>query len=98
MGKLSDADIETELKSLSGWTRDGIWIKKTVVRKNFVDAANFIQKIVPLAESMDHHPDVRIFAYKRVEISISTHSEGGLTKKDFELARKIESIHGTVRP
>jgi len=60
------------------------------VLKGFVGAVEFVQKIVPTAEAMDHHPDVRIFSYKRVEISISTHSAGGLTEKDFELARKID--------
>jgi 4a-hydroxytetrahydrobiopterin dehydratase len=62
------------------------------IRKGFVGAVDFVHKIVPIAEEMDHHPDVRIFAYKRVEISISTHSVGAITEKDFELARKIEAF------
>lgn len=90
--KLSDSEIEAKLKTLTGWTRDGIQIKKTFVRKGFVDAVGFVQKIVPAAEEMDHHPDVRIFAYKRVEITISTHSVGALTSKDFDLAQKIDAV------
>lgn len=90
--KLSESEIELRLKELTGWTRDGIAIKKTFVRKGFVEAVDFVQKIVPIAEEMDHHPDVRIFAYKRVEISISTHSVGSLTQKDFDLARKIDTL------
>lgn len=90
--KLSDAEIEAGLRGLTGWSQDGIAIKKTFVRKGFVDAVDFIQKIVPVAEELDHHPDVRIFAYKRVEILISTHSVGALTEKDFDLARKIEAL------
>ncbi len=90
--KFSEIEIESNLKLLQGWARDGINIKKTFVLKGFVEAANLVQKIVPLAEDMDHHPDVRIFAYKRVEISISTHSVGGLTRKDFELAKKIDAL------
>ena len=90
--KLSEPEIESHLKEVPDWTRDGINIKKTFVTKGFVEAAAFVQKIVPVAEEMDHHPDVRIFAYKRVEISISTHSVGGLTRKDFELAKKIDTL------
>ena len=90
--KLTDAVIESKLKELSGWPRGGFWIKKTFVRKGFVGAADFVQHLVPIAEAMDHHPDVRIFAYKRVEVSISTHSVGGLTQKDFDLANKIDAL------
>lgn len=90
--KLSDGEIESKLKTLDGWARDGIWIKKTFVQKGFVEAVAFAQKIVPIAEGMNHHPDLRIFAYKRVEISISTHSEGGLTQKDFDLAKSIDAL------
>ncbi len=91
-GKLSDAEIETRLRSLTGWTRDGIAIKKTFVLKGFVEAVEFIRRIVPIAQELDHHPDARIFAYKRVEISISTHSAGALTAKDFDLADKIDAV------
>ncbi len=90
--KMSDSEIASELNGLSGWSRDGNVIKRTIVRKGFADAVDFVGRIVPLADSMDHHPDVRIFAYKRVEISISTHSVGALTRKDFDLARQIDSI------
>ena len=90
--KLSEPEIESNLKDLSGWVREGIAIKKTFVRKGFVEAVEFVRQIVPIAEGMDHHPDVRIFAYKRVEVSISTHSAGGLTGKDFELAKKIDAL------
>lgn len=89
--KLQDAEIESKLMELNGWSRDGICIKKTFVRKGFVEAVDFVRRIVPIAEEMDHHPDIRIFAYKRVEISISTHSVGGLTRKDFDLAKKIDT-------
>lgn len=90
--KLSDVEIESRLKALNGWSRDGISIKKTFVLGGFVAAVEFVRRIVPLAEEMDHHPDVRIFAYKRVELTISTHSAGAITEKDFSLAAKIEAL------
>lgn len=50
-----------------------------------------MNKIVPIAEKMNHHPDIEI-NYNKVKVTLSTHDEGGVTEKDFDLARKIESI------
>lgn len=75
-----------------GWTFSGQTIERTFVRKNFMDAVKFISLIAPLAESRDHHPDLLLSSYKNVKVMLSTHSAGGVTSKDLELARAIDNI------
>ena len=82
MALLSDADITRELASLPGWTRDGNAIRRQFTFKGFPEAVAFVERLVPGCEAADHHPDVTI-NYKRVTLTYSTHSEGGLTEKDF---------------
>ena len=60
---------------------------------NFVQAVEFVNKILPLAEDMNHHPDILIHGYNKVRITLSTHSEGRVTEKDRELAQKIDQIN-----
>ncbi|MDD2871451.1 MAG: 4a-hydroxytetrahydrobiopterin dehydratase [Candidatus Gracilibacteria bacterium] len=60
--------------------------------KNFLEAIAFVNKLAILAEDLNHHPDIKIFNYKYVEISISTHSENKITSRDYELAELIENI------
>ncbi len=60
---------------------------------NFVQAVNFVKKIVPIAEEQGHHPDIEIFSYKKVKVKLTTHDEGyKITEKDIELADKINGI------
>jgi 4a-hydroxytetrahydrobiopterin dehydratase len=80
---LSRADVEQRIKGLDGWTLDGDAIRKQYTFANFPEAVAFVSRLVPGAESADHHPDISI-SYKRVTLTYSTHSEGGLTAKDFE--------------
>jgi 4a-hydroxytetrahydrobiopterin dehydratase len=79
---LSRADVEQRIKGLDGWTLDGDAIRKQYTFANFPEAVAFVSRLVPGAESADHHPDISI-SYKRVTLTYSTHSEGGLTDKDF---------------
>jgi 4a-hydroxytetrahydrobiopterin dehydratase len=88
---LSDQDIEAKLGEFEGWEREGDAIAKTFKRDDFVGSVEFVRKLVEPAEDMGHHPDVGI-SWDEVRVSITTHSEGGLTKNDFELARRIDSI------
>jgi 4a-hydroxytetrahydrobiopterin dehydratase len=81
--RLSDAEIADRLKKLDGWARDGQSIKKQFTFSGFPDAVAFVTRLVPDAEAADHHPDIQI-NYKRVTLVYSTHSEGGLTAKDFD--------------
>ena len=59
---------------------------------NFVEATGFVEKIVPLAEKADHHPDILIHSYKKVKVMIFTHSENKITEKDYQLAKEIDMI------
>ena len=97
MALLSDADVETKLKNLDGWTRTGNTIRKQFVLKNFVEAVAFVDRLVEPAETANHHPDLTI-NYKRVGVSLATHDEGGITEKDFALAAEIEKKAHTGRP
>ncbi len=83
MSRLNDAQIRERLARLNGWRRDGDAIRKEFTFQSFPDAVAFVSRLVPGAEAADHHPDITV-NYKRVTLSYSTHSEGGLTEKDFE--------------
>jgi 4a-hydroxytetrahydrobiopterin dehydratase len=91
MATLTRAEVEQRLKALDGWTLEGNAIKKQYVLKDFPDAVAFVNRLVPGAEAADHHPDILI-NYKRVTLSYSTHSEGGLTEKDFEGAKTADRV------
>ena len=92
MATLSDAVITEKLAGLKGWQRDGNTITKEFIRGGFTDATQFIAKIAPVADAMDHHPDVQLYRYKRVKIILTTHSAGGITQNDFDLAVKIDAL------
>jgi 4a-hydroxytetrahydrobiopterin dehydratase len=88
---LGEAEIEERLAALSGWERAGEAIRKDFKRDDFVGSVRFVKDLVEPAEAMNHHPDVAI-SWDTVTVTISTHSEGGLTAADFELAAKIDSL------
>lgn len=89
MALLTGNEIAEGLSSLEGWGQDGNQITKQFKFKNFVESMGFVTKVAILAERVDHHPDILI-EYSRVTITLSTHSEGGLTEKDFSLASEIQ--------
>ena len=91
MPLLTDAEIENGLKELNGWERKGNEIIRVFKNKSFVDSVGFVNKVSILAEKADHHPDILI-QYKNVTLTLSTHSKGGLTEKDFNLARVIDAL------
>jgi 4a-hydroxytetrahydrobiopterin dehydratase len=91
MPLLTDAEIEDGLRGLNGWERKGNEIVKVFKNKSFVDSVGFVNKVSILAEKADHHPDILI-QYKNVTLTLSTHSKGGLTEKDFNLAREIDAL------
>jgi 4a-hydroxytetrahydrobiopterin dehydratase len=88
---LSDAEIEEKLAALSGWERRGDAIEKRFERGDFVGSVRFVEALVEPAEAMNHHPDLSV-SWDTVTVTISTHSEGGLTGADFELAGKIDAL------
>ena len=89
MPLLSPDEIARQLGTLDGWTLEGNAIKKQFTFASFPDAVAFVTRLVPGAESADHHPDIFI-NYRRVTLTYSTHSEGGLTGRDFEGARMAD--------
>ena len=91
MAKLSHADVDQRMKDLRGWTLQGDEIVKQYTFKNFPEAIAFVSRLAPEAEAADHHPDILI-NYKRVTLTYSTHSEGGLTAKDFEGAALADRL------
>jgi 4a-hydroxytetrahydrobiopterin dehydratase len=90
MAKLDQADIEGRLKALPGWEYQDNEIRKLYRFKQFMDGISFLNKVAAMAEAADHHPDVKI-NYTRITFSCSTHSQGGVTEKDFKLASQIEA-------
>jgi 4a-hydroxytetrahydrobiopterin dehydratase len=88
---LGDAEVEEKLAGLAGWERRGDAIEKSFERGDFVGSVRFVESLVEPAEAMNHHPDVAI-SWATVTVTISTHSEGGLTASDFELAEKIDAL------
>jgi 4a-hydroxytetrahydrobiopterin dehydratase len=90
MPVLSDDEIESRLSELEGWERTGDAIRRQFKFDDFVGSVEFVNRITPLAEEMNHHPDLEI-SWKTVTVTITTHSEGGLTEGDFELASRIDS-------
>ncbi|HJZ35765.1 MAG TPA: 4a-hydroxytetrahydrobiopterin dehydratase [Solirubrobacterales bacterium] len=91
MALLGSDEIEAMLADLDGWERQGDAIVKSFERGDFVGSVRFVDSLVEPAEAMGHHPDVAI-SWATVTVTISTHSEGGLTAADFELAGKIEAL------
>ena len=88
-GKLTEQEITQRLRGLSGWTREGGAIRKSFSFGKFADGIRFVDRVAVAADAMDHHPDVDI-RYTTVTMTLSTHSAGGLTAKDFDLAERIE--------
>jgi 4a-hydroxytetrahydrobiopterin dehydratase len=89
MAVLSDDEIQERLGDAAGWQRDGDALRKEFDRGDFKGSVDFVNRITPAAEEMNHHPDLEI-SWSKVTVSLSTHSEGGITENDFELARKID--------
>lgn len=89
--KLSQAEVEQRFKRLSGWKLEGDAIRKQYTFAGFPEAVAFVNRLAPEAEAADHHPDILI-SYKRVTLTYSTHSEGGLTDKDFAGAAMADRL------
>ena len=86
--KLSDGEIEQALAGLEGWAREGDEIVREFRFADFVAALGFIAQVGVLAERANHHPTLTN-TYNRVRIALNTHDAGGITQRDFDLAREI---------
>ena len=90
MAKLNETEIAQRLKALPQWAREGDAIRKTFTFGKFADGIRFVDRVAAQADAMDHHPDIDI-RYTKITTTLSTHSAGGLTAKDFDLAAKIDA-------
>ncbi|MPZ68873.1 MAG: 4a-hydroxytetrahydrobiopterin dehydratase [Actinobacteria bacterium] len=86
---LDDEEIQQRLDELGDWEREGEEIHKVFEFDDFKGAIEFVNEVARLADRYDHHPDIDI-RWNKVRLSLSTHSEGGLTPWDFDLANDIE--------
>jgi 4a-hydroxytetrahydrobiopterin dehydratase len=89
---LSSPEINVKLNKLVDWKLENQSITKEYTLKDFKSALSFVNKVGEEANNLDHHPDIFIHSWNKVKFTISTHSEGGLTDKDFNLAEKIEHL------
>ena len=91
MALLSDDDVQSRLEALDGWEREGDALRRQFKFDDFQGSVDFVNRITPPAEEMNHHPDLAI-SWNTVTVTLSTHSEGGITENDFELASRIGSL------
>jgi 4a-hydroxytetrahydrobiopterin dehydratase len=94
MATLSNTEIRERLKTMPGWSLVGNAIYKKFTFKSFLPAIAFVNQIAEAAEQANHHPDITI-NYNQVGITLSTHSQSGVTEKDLHLAEAIDKIHGS---
>ncbi len=96
MALLSDAEVERELAALSGWRREDGERGSCIVREwkldDFAGALAFVDRVGEAAEAADHHPDILLHGWNKVRLTLSTHSQGGLTEADFRLAARIDGL------
>ena len=91
MSALSEVEIQEKLQAMQGWSHAGKALHKKFTFKSFMPAIGFINRIAEAAERAGHHPDITL-NYNLVGLSLSTHSEGGVTEKDFQLAKEIDEL------
>ena len=87
---LDDEEITRQLRDLPGWTRDGATLRRELDAPDFARAIRLVVDVADEAEQMDHHPDIDI-RWRTVRFACSTHSAGGITQLDVELAHRIEA-------
>jgi 4a-hydroxytetrahydrobiopterin dehydratase len=90
MSRLDDAGIAHALRQTPGWERAGAGITRTYRFEDFLAALAFVNRVGEVAERAGHHPDIDI-RYNVVTLALTTHDAGGLSPKDFELARAIDA-------
>jgi 4a-hydroxytetrahydrobiopterin dehydratase len=93
MSLLSDSEVKHQLEDVPDW-RAGE--ERTIVRDlqfaSFADAMSFVNRVAQAAEGANHHPDIFLHGWNKVRLTLSTHSQGGLTDADFQLAAQIDRL------
>ena len=93
MTTLTDAEIEQRLTEIGGWRRgEGSSIVRELAFADFAAAIAYVNRVAELAEAANHHPDILVHSWNRVRLTLSTHSQGGLTGADFKLAGQIDQL------
>ncbi|MFM2313472.1 MAG: pterin-4a-carbinolamine dehydratase [Cyanobacteriota bacterium] len=88
---LSQTEIDQKIQAIPQWQQSAQTIKRTFKFKNFVEAIAFVNQLVEPSEAAGHHPDLTI-SYNQVRVSLTSHDAGGLTDKDFALAKIISNL------
>jgi len=88
---LTDEEIERGLAS-SDWRREGGAIVLNVKLDDFKSAMAYVNKVADTAEEANHHPDILVHGWNQVRLTLSTHSEGGLTQNDLDMAKRIDAL------
>jgi len=88
---LAPDQLADALKTLDGWSVDGLMLKKRLTFENFAGSLKFVNRVGELAEAADHHPDIT-FGWGYAELSLTTHDRGGITDADISLARSIDRL------
>ena len=91
MTRLSDDEVASGLQG-SEWRREGDEIVRDAKFEDFAEAMAFANDVAAAAEEANHHPDIRVHGWNNVELRLSTHSEGGLTAADLEMARRLDGL------
>jgi 4a-hydroxytetrahydrobiopterin dehydratase len=91
MPLLTDDEIDRRLEAMPGWERKGRALRRNFRFEDFTASIDFVNRIVPAAEEMNHHPDLAI-SWNEVAVAITTHSQGGITESDFALAHEVDGV------
>lgn len=91
MTLLSGSEIDANLAT-GEWQRDGQAIAREWTFEDFAQATAFVNRVADAAETANHHPDIHLHGWNKVRLSLSTHSEGGLTQADFDMAARIDAL------
>ncbi len=93
MARLTDEEVATRLEGTE-WAREGDAIARELKFADFAAAIAFVNRVAEAAEAANHHPDLLVHGWNKVRLTLSTHSEGGLTAADFALADRIDQLAG----
>ena len=95
MAVLTDEQVDAALPDLNGWERRDGALRRSIKFPSFLDGIEAVRKVAAKAEEKDHHPDIDI-RWRTVTFALVTHSAGGITEKDLEMAREIDQIVGSA--
>lgn len=91
MTLLTDSEIAVLLATCE-WRRDGKVIAREWQFEDFAAAMAFVNRVAEVAEAVNHHPDIRLHGWNKVRLELTTHSEGGITQADFDMASRIDAL------